>query len=323
LSGDLAGSISDTKLSTITTAGKVLNSATTGTSNNVGDAIVCRDANGDFSCRYINCTQLTGNIIGTCTYSTDSGSSIVSNYVYITNSSTTNSNFYISMVSSSTGCSNIRVDEDFYYNPNINTLIAQNINSTYYGTIASNCEATTQGMRNNSNYVATCDFVHQNMPYGAIIMWGTATPPTGFLLCDGSSLNRVSYLELYGVLGLTYGNASSTTFYIPDMREKFVYGYKATTNPINTKGGNNTAQLTIAELPSHQHAVTPNNDWTTSLNYLTDSFTLSSVGKAGTGTIYKNNAIIEGTINCSNTGSGNAFSIMPPYISIAYIIKAY
>ena len=44
----LAGSIADTKLSTISTAGKVSNSATTATSNNVVNAIVSRNSSGDF-----------------------------------------------------------------------------------------------------------------------------------------------------------------------------------------------------------------------------------------------------------------------------------
>jgi hypothetical protein len=45
----LAGSIADTKLNTISTSGKVSNSATTATSANTASAIVARDANGDFT----------------------------------------------------------------------------------------------------------------------------------------------------------------------------------------------------------------------------------------------------------------------------------
>ena len=45
----LAGSISDSKLSTITTAGKVSNSATTATNSNTPNSIVSRDASGDFT----------------------------------------------------------------------------------------------------------------------------------------------------------------------------------------------------------------------------------------------------------------------------------
>jgi hypothetical protein len=54
--GMLAGSIADTKLSTISTAGKVSNSATTATSANTASAIVARDASGNFSAGTIDAT---------------------------------------------------------------------------------------------------------------------------------------------------------------------------------------------------------------------------------------------------------------------------
>lgn len=56
----LAGSISDTKLNTITTAGKVSNSATTATSTNTNSAIVTRDGSGNFSAGTIT-ASLNGN----------------------------------------------------------------------------------------------------------------------------------------------------------------------------------------------------------------------------------------------------------------------
>lgn len=56
---DLAGSIADTKLLTISTAGKVSNSATTATDANTASAIVARDASGNFSCGTITSS---GNI---------------------------------------------------------------------------------------------------------------------------------------------------------------------------------------------------------------------------------------------------------------------
>ena len=56
----LAGSIADTKLSTIATAGKVSNSATTATNANTASAIVARDASGNFTAGTIT-AALTGN----------------------------------------------------------------------------------------------------------------------------------------------------------------------------------------------------------------------------------------------------------------------
>jgi len=56
----LAGSIADSKLNTISTAGKVSNSATTAASANTASAIVARDASGNFSAGTIT-AALTGN----------------------------------------------------------------------------------------------------------------------------------------------------------------------------------------------------------------------------------------------------------------------
>lgn len=56
----LAGSIDDTKLSTISTVGKVSNSATTATSSNTASSIIARDASGNFTAGTIT-AALTGN----------------------------------------------------------------------------------------------------------------------------------------------------------------------------------------------------------------------------------------------------------------------
>jgi trimeric autotransporter adhesin len=55
--------IVDTKLATIGSAGKVLNSATTATSSNTASAIVARDSSGNFSAGTIT-ASLTGNVTG-------------------------------------------------------------------------------------------------------------------------------------------------------------------------------------------------------------------------------------------------------------------
>jgi hypothetical protein len=62
----LAGSIADTKLSTISTAGKVSNSATTAASSNTASAIVSRNSIGNFSANEIT-ANLIGNTIGNTT----------------------------------------------------------------------------------------------------------------------------------------------------------------------------------------------------------------------------------------------------------------
>ena len=65
------------------------------------------------------------------------------------------------------------------------------------------------------------------VPVGSLIIWPTATPPTGYLECDGAALSRASYAALFGVLGTTYNKATDATdkFRVPDLRGEFIRGW--------------------------------------------------------------------------------------------------
>lgn len=63
------------------------------------------------------------------------------------------------------------------------------------------------------------------VPIGAIFTFPFQTPPTGYLVCDGSAVSRTTYSNLFLILGTTYGNGDgSTTFNLPDYRGKFLRG---------------------------------------------------------------------------------------------------
>jgi microcystin-dependent protein len=60
---------------------------------------------------------------------------------------------------------------------------------------------------------------------GMIVMFGGATPPEEWLLCDGSAVSRATYSVLFGILGTTYGAGDgSSTFNLPDLRSSFPLG---------------------------------------------------------------------------------------------------
>ena len=70
-------------------------------------------------------------------------------------------------------------------------------------------------------------------PAGTIISWSANTAPTGYLLCDGSAINRTTYASLYAVIGTTYGVGNgSTTFNIPDLRGLFIRGFGTNSNGV-------------------------------------------------------------------------------------------
>ncbi len=54
---------------------------------------------------------------------------------------------------------------------------------------------------------------------GSIFSNARSTVPSGYLLCDGSNISRVTYSRLFNVIGTVYGSGDgSTTFAIPDLR---------------------------------------------------------------------------------------------------------
>jgi microcystin-dependent protein len=66
------------------------------------------------------------------------------------------------------------------------------------------------------------------VPLGGILPFAGATAPTGWLLCDGTAVSRVTYKDLFAVVGVTYGvGDGSTTFALPDLRQRFPLGKAA------------------------------------------------------------------------------------------------
>jgi microcystin-dependent protein len=66
----------------------------------------------------------------------------------------------------------------------------------------------------------------QAIPVGITSPWPLATPPTGWLECDGSAISRTTYAPLFAIIGTAYGvGDGSTTFNIPDYRGEFLRGW--------------------------------------------------------------------------------------------------
>ena len=63
-------------------------------------------------------------------------------------------------------------------------------------------------------------------PTGTVLSFAAATPPEGFLECDGAAVQRTVYAKLYGIIGTSFGSGNgSSTFNIPDLRGEFIRGW--------------------------------------------------------------------------------------------------
>ena len=98
-------------------------------------------------------------------------------------------------------------------------------------------------------------------PVGQIVAWsGSASSlPTGYFLCDGSAISRTTYAALYTVVGTTHGAGNgSTTFNIPDLRDRFVVGASSSGGySVGNTGGSKDAVLVshTHNLQNHVHGI--------------------------------------------------------------------
>lgn len=73
------------------------------------------------------------------------------------------------------------------------------------------------------------DAISDRGPTGTVIIWPTASVPTGYLECNGAAVSRTTYAALFSVLSTTYGvGDGSTTFNLPDLRGEFIRGFDNT-----------------------------------------------------------------------------------------------
>jgi microcystin-dependent protein len=125
-----------------------------------------------------------------------------------------------------------------------------------------------------ANYEATrYDFDGANLTgiegvnTGIVVPWGTASIPSGFLLCDGTSYATASYAALFAVIAYTYGG-SGANFLVPDLRDRTIVGVSSanskalaqgiganTVTPTGNVGGNAASTtLTTLQIASHAHS---------------------------------------------------------------------
>jgi microcystin-dependent protein len=165
-------------------------------------------------------------------------------------------------------------------------------------------------------------------PVGALCPYGGTTAPIGWLLCDGSAINRVVYRDLFEVIGTSFGvGDGTTTFNVPDMRQKFPLG-KAAAGTGSTLGGSGGAidhDHTFADAASttssdgaHTHTgVTGAPSATTTVDNDAAASTVAVGSATHTHSIGSDGAHTHTVAVSGTTGTNN-----PPFLSVNYIIRA-
>jgi microcystin-dependent protein len=183
------------------------------------------------------------------------------------------------------------------------------------------------------------------IPYAGIINDPTVPIPDGWLVCDGSNYLISLYGELFRYIGYRFKSASqvqaeqgqSGWFAVPDMRGRFPLGAdnmgsrgpanrvtNAAADILGASSGSETEQLTVANLPEHEHSLINNNGEGSQFYAISDdpsavvddkTIVVADIIGNGTGVLYAGSGGVS-----TNATLGQPVDIMNPFLTMNYLI---
>lgn len=161
-----------------------------------------------------------------------------------------------------------------------------------------------------------------DLPIGTVVAYTGTSAPSGWLICNGASLERASYADLFSAIGTAFGSVDGDHFNIPDTRGKIIAGKGAGTGytTLGATGG--------AKIVNIAHSHTANNHTHTASGTTGGGSTYNTLGGDNGSTMPTRAHTHPWSIttgNQSDTGSDTQLSetqsILNPYIVKNWIIK--
>jgi len=152
---------------------------------------------------------------------------------------------------------------------------------------------------------------------------GSSNPSANFLPCDGASILRADYPDLFTVIGTTYGAVDGTHFNVPDLRGRSPVGAGTgsglTNRALGSTFGSETVTLTTAEIPAHAHTDAGHAHAEGTAAPLLQlappaGVFVTAIPAAGVTGV--------GSANIQNTGGGGSHANMQPSLALNYFIVA-
>ena len=217
----------------------------------------------------------------------------------------------------------------------------------------SEASSTSSGLLKQTRDTFIADL---GVPIGAILPYAGASAPYGYLLCDGSEIERSKYASLYDVIGTTYNGTTAlngvNTFRLPDLRGRFGLGKDNMDNggtvPNSTGGyvdagggtagrvpdtkaqllgasaGQSSATLTLTNLPDHEHSLQNSGVQYSAIRVDTAINPPATTGLGPTAVGQAQYLNTSGYIKKPDPSFtlGTPVGIMNPYLTVNYIIRS-
>ena len=193
------------------------------------------------------------------------------------------------------------------------------------------------------------------VPIGAILPYAGGTTPDGYLLCDGSEIERSKFSDLFDIIGVIYNGSAAlqgvNTFRLPDLRGRFALGKDNMDNagtvptaagPYVDAGGGTAGRvpdvqatilggaaglssvaLTLANLPEHSHTLsTATQDYAAvAVSTTLDPLATSGLGPTAPGQAQylKDSGNVKKPVGVT---LGTSVGLMNPFLSMNFIIRS-
>ena len=195
-------------------------------------------------------------------------------------------------------------------------------------------------------------------PPGMVSPYAGSVAPNGWLLCQGQTVSRSTYPNLFAAIGTLYGAGDGvTTFLLPNMTGRVPVGLDASStvitsgnaNVLGESHGEETHTLTTTEMPTHTHTGTTDSGKASITSNINDAgvtnnqvynnavygsgstsgflYSLSGADHQSLSWALLSSAVTSTdsghthTFTTANTGGSAAHNNMQPYITLNYIIK--
>ena len=155
---------------------------------------------------------------------------------------------------------------------------------------------------------------------GEITWFAFNEAPEGYLVCNGATVSRETYADLFAVIGTTFGSGNgSTTFTLPNLIDKFAQG-STTVGTVKSAGLPNISGGAELNNFGYQYLVYVKTSWggiysSSPRTPFASSGNISSAGSLSGDCIFNIDA------SRSNSIYGNSETVQPPALTLLPCIK--